>query len=210
MFEAITEYKTRSDRKLMQKIEAILFVSEGAVSMDDLCSALGEDAEDIELSIADLDDYLFEDESALEIREVAGGYQLFTKEEYFDACESFILDQDRRKLSASAVEVLSIVAYTQPVTRSQIAEIRGVNSDSLVTTLINKGYIFESGISTDAGNPALLSTTTQFLNSFGLTDIEQLPPLEEFAPDEDARISIAERLGALRSRNTELADEVDR
>ena len=129
MFEAITEYKTRADRKLMQKIQAILFVSEGAVSIDDLCQSLGEDYEDIEMSLADLDDYLCEENSALEIREVADGFQLFTKDEYYEACESYILDQDRRKLSGSAIEVLSIVAYTQPVTRSQISEIRGVNSD---------------------------------------------------------------------------------
>ncbi len=207
MFEAITEYKTRADRKLMQKIQAILFVSEGAVSIDDLCQSLGEDYEDIEMSLADLDDYLCEENSALEIREVADGFQLFTKDEYYEACESYILDQDRRKLSGSAIEVLSIVAYTQPVTRSQISEIRGVNSDPLVTTLINKGYVFESGVSADAGNPALLSTTTQFLNSFGFTSIDEIPPIEDFAPDEDARISIAERLGALHSRNVSSGDD---
>ena len=208
MFEFIDEYETRADRHLMQKLQAILFISENPVTLDDFCNALQEEPDEVERSLADLEEYLSSDDSAIELREVAEGYQLFTKADYFNACESFLLDQNKRKLSASAIETLAIVAYTQPVTRAQVAEIRGVNSDSLITTLVNKGYVFESGVSEEAGNPALMSTTTKFLDAFGFTSIEEMPPLEDFAPDEEARIAIAERLGALNSRNSEINENL--
>ena len=208
MFEFIDEYETRADRHLMQKLQAILFISENPVTLDDFCNALQEEPDEVERSLADLEEYLSSDDSAIELREVAEGYQLFTKADYFSACESFLLDQNKRKLSASAIETLAIVAYTQPVTRAQVAEIRGVNSDSLITTLVNKGYVFESGISEEAGNPALMSTTTKFLDAFGFTSIEEMPPLEDFAPDEEARIAIAERLGALNARNSDTSEDL--
>ena len=208
MFEFIDEYETRADRHLMQKLQAILFISENPVTLDDFCNALQEEPDEVERSLADLEEYLSSDDSAIELREVAEGYQLFTKADYFSACESFLLDQNKRKLSASAIETLAIVAYTQPVTRAQVAEIRGVNSDSLITTLVNKGYVFESGISEEAGNPALMSTTTKFLDAFGFTSIEEMPPLEDFAPDEEARIAIAERLGALNARNSDTNEDL--
>ena len=203
MFEFLDEYETRADKHLMQKLHAILFISEAPLSLDDFCNALQEKPEDVERSLADLEEYLSNDASAIELREASEGYQLFTKADYFSACESFLLDQNKRKLSASAIETLAIVAYTQPVTRAQVAEIRGVNSDSLITTLVNKGYVFESGASEEAGNPALMSTTTKFLDAFGFTSIEEMPPLEDFAPDEEARIAIAERLGALNARHSD-------
>ena len=208
MFEFIDEYETRADRHLMQKLQAILFISENPVTLDDFCNALQEEPDEVERSLADLEEYLSSDDSAIELREVAEGYQLFTKADYFSACESFLLDQNKRKLSASAIETLAIVAYTQPVTRAQVAEIRGVNSDSLITTLVNKGYVFESGISEEAGSPALMSTTTKFLDAFGFTSIEEMPPLEDFAPDEEARIAIAERLGALNARNSDTSEDL--
>ena len=203
MFEFLDEYETREDKHLMQKLQAIMFISENPLTLDDFCNALGEDAETIEKSLADLEDNLAKDDSTIELREVADGFQLFTKSDYYEACEKFLLDQNKRKLSASSIETLAIVAYTQPVTRAQVSEIRGVNSDSLITTLINKGYVFESGVSDEAGNPALLSTTTKFLNAFGFTSTDELPEIADFAPDEDARIAIAERLGALSSRNSQ-------
>ena len=209
MFEFLDEYETRDDRHLMQKLQAIMFISEKPLTLDDFCSALQEEPEEVERSLADLEDYLSQDKSALELREVAGGYQLFTKRNYFGACESFLLDQNKRKLSASSIETLAIIAYSQPVTRAQVAEIRGVNSDSLITTLINKGYVFESGVSEEAGNPALISTTEKFLNAFGFTSLDEMPPLEDFAPDEEARIAIAERLGALSSRNSASSEDTD-
>ena len=204
--------KKREDDKpsnLMQKLQAILFISEQPLTLEDFSESLGIGAEEIRMALFDLEEFLKCDKSAIELRELADGFQLFTKREYFGACEGFLLDQNKRKLSASAVETLAIVAYTQPVTRAQIAEIRGVNSDTIVATLINKGYVFESGISEDVGNPALLSTTTKFLDAFGFNSIYDLPPLENFAPDEDARIAIAERLGALNSRNTGTPEQAD-
>ncbi len=207
MIKFFSDQEPKNDEHLMQKLQAIMFISESPLTLDDFSNALGEDSEKIETALIDLEESLNDDDSAIELREVADGYQLCTKNEYFEACEKFLLDQNKRKLSASSIETLAIVAYTQPVTRAQVAEIRGVNSDSLITTLINKGYVFESGVSEDAGNPALLSTTTKFLNAFGFMSIEELPNIEDFAPDEDARIAIAERLGALNSRNTEEADD---
>lgn len=207
MLEFLDRCETHDERHLMQKLQAILFISENPITLDDFSRALNEEAEEIEKGLADLEEFLANDASAIELREMANGYQLFTKADYFGACESFLLDQNKRKLSTSAMETLAIISYTQPVTRAQVSEIRGVNSDSLITTLINKGYIFESGVSEEAGNPALVSTTNKFLDSFGFMSIEDMPPLEDFAPDEEARIAIAERLCALNSRNTEIAQD---
>ena len=109
-----------------------------------------------------------------------------------------MLSWDTRKLSAAAMETLAIVAYTQPVTRAGVASVRGVNSDSSINSLVEKGLVREAGVADTPGNPVLYATTRAFLEKFGLRSTADLPPLDDFAPDDETRRLITERLSATR------------
>jgi segregation and condensation protein B len=121
-----------------------------------------------------------------------------------------VLSWDTRRISQAALEVLAIVAYSQPVTRAQIAQIRGVNSESPLNTLIERGYVREAGNSDAAGNPTLYATTREFLEKFGLRDASELPDLADFAPDEKTADLIRERLGAPRAGDVPEASDLPR
>ena len=123
-------------------------------------------------------------------------------------CGSTVLSWDTRKMSQAALEVLSIIAYGQPMTRAQIAAIRGVNSDGVVSTLLDRGLIREAGTSDAPGNPVLYGTSAAFLEKFGLASPRDLPDLEGFAPDEKTAQLIRERLGAAQAANEPTDDEV--
>lgn len=188
---------------LARQIEAFLFISDSPLSLEELRGALNASEEEVNLGIEQLAKSLEARNSALEIREIASGFAFFTRPDLYETIEKFLTDKDRRKLSGSGVETLAIIAYTQPVTRAQVADIRGVNSDSLITTLINKGYICEVGVADSPGNPCLLGTTQEFLDRYDLKSIDELPDLNSFAPNEEVRLAIAERLGTIRSLNVD-------
>ena len=109
-----------------------------------------------------------------------------------------MLSWDTRKLSAAAMETLAVVAYAQPVTRAGVASVRGVNSDSSINSLVEKGLVREAGVADTPGNPVLYATTRAFLEKFGLRSTADLPPLDDFAPDDETRRLITERLSATR------------
>ena len=188
-------------KNLAARIEALLFLSHEPITAEVLMEACSCSDAEVLAGISALSDRLDRCGSSIELREMASGYQLFTRAEQQEFLEEYIASNDRRKLSTSSIETLAIVAYCQPVTRSQISEIRGVNSDGLLTGLINKGFVCEVGVAQDCG-AALFATTNLFLDSLGILDLSELPDLEGFAPDAEARIAIAERLGAIRSKNT--------
>ncbi len=189
--------------ELASKLEALLFISTDNLTKDELTRALDICEEELDLVVDSLRSRLERSRSAIELREVASGFQLFTKGDYQDFLEEYIASNDNRKLSTSSIETLAIVAYCQPITRSQIAEIRGANSDQLVSGLVRRGYVCEVGVADDGG-AALFGTTNAFLDAIGILDIAELPPLEQFAPDAETRVAIAERLGAIRERNSTL------
>lgn len=110
---------------------------------------------------------------------------------------------DPRKLSNAALETLAIIAYSQPVTRAGVASVRGVSSDSSINSLIEKGLVKEAGVADTAGNPILYATTNKFLENFGLNSIKDLPKIEDFAPDEDTKRFIFERLSATHTDQAE-------
>lgn len=105
---------------------------------------------------------------------------------------------DPRKLSAAALETLAIIVYSQPVTRAGVASVRGVNSDSSINSLLEKGIICEAGCADAPGNPILYKTTSKFLENFGLNSLKDLPKIEEFAPDQKTRDFIVDRLSTTR------------
>ncbi|MCD8316676.1 MAG: SMC-Scp complex subunit ScpB [Eggerthellaceae bacterium] len=199
----------QEDRDEMQpglaaRIEALLFVSTEPVSTLSLSSILDVDEEQVEAGCLALRNMLDGPEHGIELRRIAGGWRLFTKGAFHGIVEKYVISWDKRKLSQAALEALAIIAYSQPATRSDVAQISGVNSASAVNSLLEKGLIRESGFADTPGNPALYATTSRFLEHFGLSSLSELPDLESFAPDDTTRKLIRERL---RSVQRDTGDE---
>lgn len=187
-----------SEENIEGAIEAMLFVTDEPVGVLTLADQLECDPVLVEAALVEIARKLEADNRGIQLREVAGGWRLFTHPAYHDVIEIYVLSWDTRKLSAAAMETLAIIAYTQPVTRAGVAQVRGVNSDSTVSSLVEKGLVREMGTSDAPGNPTLYGTTRAFLERFGLRSTKDLPDLAEFAPDEETRRLIAERLSATR------------
>ncbi len=183
-------------------IEAMLFVSDEPVGILTLADMLQIDPAQVQDALLSLQNNLKEDDRGIQLQEVAGGWRLSTHPRYHELIETYVLSWDTRKLTQAALETLAIVAYCQPVTRNGIASIRGVTSDSSVNSLLEKGLLREAGVQDSPGNPVLYATTRTFLEKFGLRSVADLPDLEMFAPDEDTRAFIADRLKVVRSDYT--------
>ncbi len=204
MFQGLQE------NQLSAALEALLFVSDEPVSVLTLAEMLEVEPAKVEAALEDLRDTFVAKERGIQLREVAGGWRLFTHPVYHELIEKYVLSWDTRKLSQAALETLAVLAYSQPATRAQVSAIRGVNSDSSINSLVEKGLLREVGCADTPGNPVLYATTRVFLEKFGLKSTADLPRLEEFAPDESARSFIRERLSASRSNSLTpdaLADE---
>ncbi|MBQ9690679.1 MAG: SMC-Scp complex subunit ScpB [Eggerthellaceae bacterium] len=180
---------------LPQALEALLFVSDEPVSTSELADITLRTTEEIHDALEALKTRLSNQSSGIILREVASGWRLFTHPDVHDVVERYVLSWDTRRLSQAALETLSIVAYNQPVTRAQVAAIRGVSSDSSINSLMEKGLVRTAGKEDGPGQAQLYATTTKFLEHFGLKSVQDLPPLEDYAPDEEAKERIRERLG---------------
>jgi segregation and condensation protein B len=136
----------------------------------------------IEELCADLATQYEQDQRGFELVRVAGGYRFQSHPDLAAYVERFILDGQSARLSAAALETLAIVAYKQPVSRAQVAAIRGVNADAVIRTLQTRGLIAEVGRDPGPGQAVLYGTTTLLLERLGLDRIDQLPPLAQFVP----------------------------
>lgn len=192
MFESLTE------DDLQGAIEAMLFVTDEPVSALVLADMLECDVASVDKALREFAQRREQEGSGIQLREVAGGWRLFTHPAYHELIEKYVLSWDTRKLSAAAMETLAVIAYTQPVTRAGVASVRGVNSDSSINSLVEKGLVKECGQADTPGNPTLYATTRVFLEKFGLRSVKDLTPLEEFAPDAETRALIADRLRSTR------------
>lgn len=163
-------------------LEAILFVTESPVPTGELAELLEMSTDDVETRLHALAAHLDERGSGLSVRHVGGGWRLYTRPETFPYLERFAAGATARKLSGAALEVLAVVAYRQPVSRGQIAEIRGVDSDSSIRSLERLGLIEEAGRLPSPGNPAVYRTSETFLEKLGLNALDELPPLAEHVP----------------------------
>ncbi|WP_165251702.1 SMC-Scp complex subunit ScpB [Adlercreutzia sp. ZJ304] len=199
-------FKGPDTQNLEGAIEAMLFVTDEPVGVLTLADQLECDAIQVQTALDNLALRLKEGNRGIQLREVAGGWRLFTHPAYDELVEKYVLSWDTRKLSAAAMETLAIIAYTQPVTRQGVASVRGVNSDSTISSLIEKGLVREAGSADTPGNPTLYATTRAFLEKFGLRSVDDLPDLNEFAPDEETKLLISERLSATRQQ-PEVSDE---
>ena len=170
-----------ADLPLSVKLEALLFVAAEPATTAQLAEALDVAPSVVERGLHELDASLAA--RGLRLQRHAGRFQLTTAPQLAELIERFLGLEATTHLSRAALETLAIIAYQQPVTRPQIDSIRGVNSDSMMKSLLNKGLIVESGRSEGPGRPFLYSTTPEFLQHFGLNSILEMPPLAK--PEEE-------------------------
>lgn len=188
-------------------LEAMLFVTDEPVSTITLADMLEVEPGDVECALVDLRAQLEDENRGIQLREVAGGWRLYTHPLYHELIERYVLSWDTRKLSQAAMETLAIVAYSQPITRAGVASVRGVSSDSSINSLVEKGLVREAGTEDAPGNPTLYATTRTFLEKFGLRSTADLPDIAEYAPDDETRAFIRERLSATRSDSSAAGDD---
>lgn len=162
--------------ELCKQIEALLFVADRPISAQELSSLVGDvDAEKIIHAIEELNNKYESEGRVFFIRKIAGGYQFATRKDYYPLIKRLYNQQKTITLSESMLEVLAIIAYYQPVTRSKIDTIRGVNSQFHIKNLLEVGLIKIQGRLKAPGRPILYGTTEKFLKFFGLNGIEDLP-----------------------------------
>ncbi len=197
--------------ELKGALEALLLVSGDPVSALDLAKILDASPGDVSEALADLSAEYADANRGFQLREVAGGWRLFTHPAYHDQVERYVLSWDTYKLSQAALETLAVIAYHQPCTRESVKAVRGVNSDGVIASLRDKGLVREVGRGNGRAGAILYGTTRVFLERFGLRSLRDLPPLEEFAPDEESKQFIRERLSgrAISSTLEEAAADIE-
>jgi len=173
----MTENTVLSEAKSI--VEAILFAADRPVSVVKLAELLEMDLDTIESLIYDLREKYDDEKHSFQIMEIANGFQICTRSEYAGWIKKFYTIEIASRLSNSALEALAIIAYKQPATRPEIEEIRGVNSDGVIRTLLDRRLIKILGRKDAPGRPLIYGTTDDFLIHFGLKDISELPAIEE-------------------------------
>ncbi|WP_284045918.1 SMC-Scp complex subunit ScpB [Actinoplanes maris] len=171
------------DSELAAALEAIMLVVDEPVAELQLAQVLEQPTERIALMLDNLSARYTAAGHGFDLRRVAGGWRLYTRPEYAAYVERFVLDGQSVRLTQAALETLAVVAYKQPVTRSRISAIRGVNCDGVMRTLVTRGLIEECGTESETG-AHLYRTTGLFLEKLGLNSVDQLPPLAPFLPDD--------------------------
>ena len=166
-------------------IEAILMVADEPVTPQLLGELLEMAPLQVEALCAALAERLVEEGRGFVLARAAGGYRFQSDPSLAAYVERFVLDGQAARLSAAAMETLAIVAYKQPISRAQVAAIRGVNADAVMRTLVQRGYVAEIATDPGPGHATLFGTTSQFLERLGLDTIRQLPPLADLVPRAD-------------------------
>lgn len=173
--------------------EAVLMVINEPITAAELAEALGVEPAEAEQTLADLrqeyDGYTGDgpvgpsapQPRGFELREVAGGWRIYSRPAFADVVGQFVLEGQSARLSQAALETLAVIAYRQPVSRSRVSAIRGVNVDSVVRTLLQRGLVAESGTEPETGS-LLYSTTPYFLEKLGLGSLEELPQIAPHLP----------------------------
>jgi segregation and condensation protein B len=170
---------TNEERKAA--LEAIIYAADEPATIDQLASALGDEKLAVQSSLDELVDSYANDGRGIEIRQVAGGFKLYTKPQQHDVVRRFIKSlRPPLRLTMPALETLAVISYKQPVTGPEIGEIRGVNTSGVLKTLLDKRLITTAGRKEVIGRPILYRTSKEFLMRFGLSDLDELPSLKEF------------------------------
>ncbi|MFI6763724.1 SMC-Scp complex subunit ScpB [Micromonospora sp. NPDC050417] len=180
------------DDELRAALEAILLVVDEPVAEIVLAQVLEQPTDRVAEMLERIADGYTSAGHGFDLRRAAGGWRLYTRPEYATYVERFVLNGQAVRLTQAALETLAVVAYKQPVTRSRISAIRGVNCDGVIRTLVTRGLVEECGSEPDSG-AFLYRTTTLFLEKLGLNTVDELPPLAPFLPDDLEEIADAPR-----------------
>ena len=166
-------------------IEALIFASEQSISVLDIQTlvnnslGLSLSEEDIIATLSEIKEKYLLDEYVFELIEISNGYQFLSKKEYHELLNQLIIHKEKKKLSTAAMETLAIIAYKQPITKSEIELIRGVNCDYSIQKLLEKDLISINGRSSGPGKPILYETSQSFMDHFGLKNPKDLPQLKD-------------------------------
>lgn len=198
----MNELEALDSSSLKGALEAMLLVSSDPVSAPALASILSITPGECASLLAELQVEYQEKNRGIQLREIAGGWRLFTHPAFHEQVEALVLSWDTQRLSQAALETLAVIAYHQPVTREMVKGIRGVNSDGVISSLVDKGLVRELGRDPQHGQAIIYGTTSAFLEKFGLRSTKDLPDLEQFAPDEQSRQFIRERLSGRSIQST--------
>jgi segregation and condensation protein B len=166
---------------LRPALEAMLMVADQPLDAPTLAGAVGYPVEEVIGALAALAAEYDESGRGFELRSVAGGWRYYTREEFAPVVEKFVLEGQQARLTQAALETLAVVAYKQPVSRSRVSAIRGVNVDGVMRTLLSRGLVEESGTDAETG-AHLYRTSSYFLERIGITSIDDLPELAPFLP----------------------------
>ena len=180
MPEEVENKVSRTLTELMALAEALIFVADEPITSKLLAEVLEEERESIEAAVEELQKKYESRDSGLQIREIAGGWQISTRTEFHEEVRRFLKTRPSAKLSLASLETLSVIAYKQPVTVPEILEIRGVQSASAIKTLLDKRLIVARGRKETVGRPMQYGTSKDFLIQFGLKDLSELPSIEDF------------------------------
>ncbi|MDQ6704923.1 MAG: SMC-Scp complex subunit ScpB [Acidobacteriota bacterium] len=179
------------DAELKAVIEAIVYITDEPLSMEQIAGALGQPRERISTLLDELVAEFEKPEHGLSLREIAGGFKMSTKPEHHEAVRAFVKSlKPAMKLSLASLETLAVIAYKQPITAPEIMEIRGVQGASVLKTLLERKLIAAAGRKNVVGKPILYKTTREFMVQFGLRDLNELPSLKEF--EEIRRMSMSD------------------
>jgi segregation and condensation protein B len=167
---------------LRPALEALLMVADQPLDATTLASAAGHPVDEVSATLAALAEEYTDQGRGFELRNVAGGWRYYTREEYAAVVEGFVLEGQQARLTQAALETLAVVAYKQPVSRARVSAIRGVNVDGVMRTLLTRGLVEEAGQDQSSG-ANLYRTTGYFLERIGVTSLDELPELAPYLPD---------------------------
>lgn len=168
--------------QLRPALEAVLMIADQPLDHVTLAQAVDHPPADVQTALAELAEEYTAQGRGFELRNVGGGWRYFTREEYAPMVEAFVMDGQQARLTQAALETLAVVAYRQPVSRSRVSAIRGVNVDGVVRTLLTRGLIEEAGVDASSG-AVLYRTSSYFLERMGMADISELPEIAPMLPE---------------------------
>ncbi len=207
MTETPTDVFTLSRDELPAALEAVLFASGDPVSLERICEITGTEKETALEALRKITDRYNEDpRSGISVRRLENDYVMCTKPEMKAILERFFRPRSRPPMSQATYETLAVIAYNQPVTRAQVESVRGVSSDSIISRLLERGWIQECGTLDAPGRPVLFETTQQFLMEFGIESVAEMPAMDlmMYSTIRDLEKSLEEAAGGRDNRQVSI------